>query len=137
MFCEDLGSRQSPVGNGYRFGLGVKQWANDAARRTTGAENQNTCVLEFEAEVTEKVTHEPDAVGVVAENLFIPKYQGIDCTRTVGALAEIIDQSRDFALVRQGYVQALASRTLKLPYRGFEFVGRDLKQFILQVFACL
>ncbi len=129
---EVLRPLQRAVGDAEIPRLHFQQRADDAARRAARAEYQDVGVFELQPEIDHEVAQQADAVRVVAVDFVVAKRQRIHGAGRAGALAEVVHEPEDGALVGNGDIEAFAARALKLANGLLEFVGRNTQQLVLQ-----
>ena len=136
--CHDgLRAIEGAVRDDHRVRAAGQQRADDAESRAARAEHQDAPTLQREAQVPFEVAREPDAVGVVTEDLTVLEGQRVHRPSLVGTLAQLVAEFGHRHLVRDGDVQALAAGALELAYRLLEFFRRNLQEFVTQLLAGL
>jgi len=100
-------------------------------------EDQNVRILNSNAEIHSEVTQQADTVGIVAIDLATFEGQGINRAGRGRTFARLINELGYFGFVRNRNIEALAARTLKLAYRSFELLWRNLQKFVLNILSGL
>ena len=97
-------ARKTAVDDGEASGARERRLDRDRARRAAGAEHDER--LAFDVDKRPQRLHEPDAVGVFADEFVAAPHHAIDGAHRRGGFAQAVEMGNDRHLMRQRAVEA-------------------------------
>ncbi len=127
-------SLRRAIGNDDLAQLPLHQRAEHAANRAAGTENEHTLAGEGESEIVLQIGHQPEPVGVVAQQRgLLEECNGVDGFGALRARREFVYQFRSRLLVRQRDIEALESAGEQAQRLAAKILGRNVEQAIHQI----